>query len=104
MRLIERSTTVCAMYGATRGVRGPIDLFAFSNDRAGPTLTFRLLEGWSLLDGRVLRGGGGTISTVGYGELVLPQTVAGQGCFRYVLHPRGAGRSSWPRRVPWPTP
>jgi len=54
-------------------VRGLL-MFAFSMI-ALATLTFRLLEGWSLLDAAFFAVV--TISTVGYGELV-PQTVAGK--------------------------
>lgn len=54
-------------------VRG-ILLFAFSMI-AVATLTFWLLEGWSLLDAAFFSVV--TISTVGYGELV-PQTVLGK--------------------------
>ena len=73
MRLIQ------TIYGGLRDVwldaraRG-IMLFAFSMI-AIATLTFWLLEGWSLLDSAFFAVV--TISTVGYGELV-PQTVLGK--------------------------
>jgi len=67
------------IYGGLRDVwldtrvRG-ILIFAFSMI-AVATLTFWLLEGWSLLDAAFFSVV--TISTVGYGELV-PQTVLGK--------------------------